>query len=350
MGAARRRSETSAHRAPPPSPDNGGSGQAQLLVRPAVDGDVPAIVDLFCLTLGWQPDERHRALFDWKHRDNPFGSSPSWVAFDEEGVVGVRIFMRWEFLLGERVIRAVRAVDTTTHPRARGLGIFRTLTLRGVEEMKAEGVNWVFNTPNDQSLPGYLSMGWERLGHLPVALRPARVRVVPRLAAARVPAELWSVPTSAGEDAASVLADEKELDQLLASQQPSASCVRTARSASYLRWRYGAGPVGYRAALAGSSLRDGVVFFRLRRRGPATEVAIADVVVPAGNPRAAIRLSREVLKASGGDYAIALGSVRRRGWVRLPRIGPLLTWRALADANTPPIKEWELSAGDVELF
>jgi GNAT superfamily N-acetyltransferase len=349
MGAVRRRNETSAQSAAARSPDRG-AGQTELLVRPAVDGDVPAIVDLLCLTLGWQPDERHRALFAWKHRDNPFGTSPSWVAVDAEGIVGVRIFMRWEFLLGNRAIRAVRAVDTATHPRARGLGIFRTLTLQGVDEMKAQGVNWVFNTPNDQSLPGYLSMGWQRLGHLPVALRPASVRVVPRLAAARVPAELWSAPSSTGEDAASVLAEEEELAELLASQRPSAGGVRTARSASYLQWRYGSGPVGYRAMLAGPSLRDGVVIFRLRRRGPATEVAIVDTVVPGGDPQLAGRLGRQVLDASGGDYVISLGSPRPRGWLRLPRIGPLLTWRALADVEAPPIGEWELSAGDVELF
>ena len=350
MGAARRRNKTSAHRSTARPPGRSRTVPAGLDLRPAAPGDTPAILDLLCLTLGWQPDERHRALFAWKHRDNPFGPSPSWVAVDGEGVVGVRMFMRWGFLLGDRAIQAVRAVDTATHPRARGLGVFRALTLRGVDEMTAQGVDWVFNTPNDQSLEGYLSMGWERLGRLPVALRPASVRVVPRLAAARLAADLWSVPTSAGEDAASVLAEEEELAELLASQPPGGGGVRTARSAAYLQWRYGAGPVGYRALLAGSSLRDGVVFFRLRRRGPATEVAIADAVVPAGDARLAGRLGRRVLEGSGGDYAIAVGAARPRGWLRLPRIGPVLTWRALADPGAPPIEQWELSTGDVELF
>jgi hypothetical protein len=321
-----------------------------LLLRTAVDGDVPAIIDLLCLTLGWQPDERHRALFAWKHIDNPFGTSPSWVAVDDQGVVGVRIFMRWGFLFGERAVEAVRAVDTATHPRARGLGVFRALTLRVVDELKSQGVDWVFNTPNDQSLPGYLSMGWQRLGRLPVLLRPAGVRVVPRLAAARVPADLWSVPTSAGEEAAAVLAHAGELEELLASQPARQGEVRTARSAAYLRWRYAAGPVTYRALLAGHSVREGVAFFRLRRRGPATEVAIADVLVPSGDARLAGRLGRGVLQASGGDYALALGSVRPRGWIRSSRIGPVLTWRALADESAPAIGQWELHTGDVELF
>jgi hypothetical protein len=219
-----------------------------------------------------------------------------------------------------------------------------------VQELTAQGVDWVFNTPNDQSLGGYLSMGWRRMGQLPLVLRPAGVRVVPRLAAARVPADLWSVPTSAGEDAAAALADAAELTELLASQPPDAGGVRTARSSAYLQWRYAAGPVGYRALLAGSSLRDGVVIFRLRRRGPATEAAIVDVVLPAGEAQLAGRLGRRVLEASGADYAIAIGPARPQGWLRVRRIGPLLTWRALADAGAPPIGQWELSTGDVELF
>jgi hypothetical protein len=241
-------------------------------------------------------------------------------------------------------------VDTATHPRARGLGIFRALTLRGVEELKSQGVDWVFNTPNDQSLPGYLSMGWRRLGRLPVVLRPASISVVPRLTAARVPADLWSVPTSAGDDVGAVLAEVGELEELLASQPDDEGGVRTARSAAYLQWRYADGPVTYRAFLAGSSLREGVAFFRLRRRGPTTEVAIGDAFVPGGDARRAGRLGRLVLRASRGDYAISLGSARPRGWFRTSRIGPVLTWRALADAGAPEIGRWELSAGDVELF
>jgi hypothetical protein len=272
------------------------------------------------------------------------------VAVDDEGVVGVRIFMRWGFVVGDRSVKAVRAVDTATHPRARGRGVFRALTMRGVEEMTAQGVDWVFNTPNKQSMPGYLSMGWDRLGRLSVAIRPAGPGSIPQLVAARVPAELWSEPTSAGEDVVSVLSDDKELADLLASQPQHHGGVRTSRSAAFLRWRYAASPVGYRAMLAGASLSDGVMFFRLRRRGPSTEVVIADAVVPAGNARVTAKLGRRVLEGSGGDYAVTVGATRPRGWLRVPRIGPLLTWRHLADGDRPPIKRWELSTGDVELF
>jgi hypothetical protein len=102
--------------------------------------------------------------------------------------------------------------------------------------------------------------------------------------------------------------------------------------------------------LAGSSLRDGVAFFRLRRRGRASEVEVADVIVPGSDAGLAAQLCRRVFKASGGDYVVALGSARPREWPRLPGTGPLVTWRGLADPERPSIEEWDLSAGDVELF
>ena len=53
--------------------------------------------------------------------------------------------------------------------------------MQGVEEMTAEGVDVVFNTPNTQSRPGYLKMGWIDVGRLPVAARPTGLRSLVRL-------------------------------------------------------------------------------------------------------------------------------------------------------------------------
>lgn len=313
--------------------------------------DEEHVVRLLSRTLGWVDDERHRALFQWKHRLNPFGSSPGWVAEDGEGLAGFRTLMRWEFLYRGAPLRAVRAVDTATDPRAQGRGIFRALTLQGVDEMTAEGVSFVFNTPNPQSTPGYLSMGWQQMGHLPVSFRPSGLGVLPRMLFARTPADLWSLSTAAGANAADVLDDEPAIARLLSAVpagEPGTG-LSTHRTSGFLRWRYGTCPVGYRALLAGSSPEDGLVLFRLRTRGGATEATIEDTIAP--NPRVARRLRSAVLAASRADYAVALGATRPRTWPRLPVSGPLLTWRPLRWEQPPPtLGDWSLSAGDVELF
>lgn len=61
-----------------------------------------------------------------------------------ETVVGFRTMLRWNFAGPDDILRrAVRAVDTATHPAHQRRGIFRALT--------AEGVEFVFTTPNDNA-------------------------------------------------------------------------------------------------------------------------------------------------------------------------------------------------------
>ena len=63
--------------------------------------------------LGRGDDPRFEQLFAWKHEQNAFGSSYMWVAADGNKIVGLRAFMRWEFVRGGEVLRAVRLSMTT---------------------------------------------------------------------------------------------------------------------------------------------------------------------------------------------------------------------------------------------
>jgi GNAT superfamily N-acetyltransferase len=313
------------------------------------ESDDDAVLALIEASLGRRPDPRNAAFFRWKHMDNAFGASPAWVAADGGRIVGLRTLMRWEFHTPSGPARAVRAVDTATHPEYQGRGIFSALTRRAVDELTAEGVDFVFNTPNDKSRPGYLKMGWREVGRLPTGLRPASVPALPRIAAARVPAALWSIPTDAGLPVETALADDAAVEKLLATvpRQPG---VATRRTPAYLRWRYGFGPLAYRAVLAGSSLSTGVLLFRLRRRGTARELVVGDVLLPSPSPAATRRLIRAALRATGAHYALGLRTNSASGLLLLPGQGPMLTWRALAADSMPALDEWKLSLGDIELF
>jgi GNAT superfamily N-acetyltransferase len=122
------------------------------------NNDVPEIVALLRTSLSNKHTEEN---FIWKHKNNPFGSSYGLVAWEKDRIVGVRMFMFWEFRKSDEVIKAIRPVDTITHPDYRGKGIFKKLTLLGLEDCK-ELYDFVFNTPNTNSLPGYLKMGWNK--------------------------------------------------------------------------------------------------------------------------------------------------------------------------------------------
>jgi GNAT superfamily N-acetyltransferase len=323
-----------------------------IVARPANDEERPAVLELLRASLGWDMASGLAEYFDWKHLQNPFGRSPAWVALDDHRIVGFRTFLRWEFEHPERSVqRAVRAVDTATHPDYQGRGIFRLLTRAGIEAMSAEGVQFVFNTPNDQSRPGYLKMGWKLVGRPHTSVRVRSPRALRRMLASRVAAGHSPLPATAGAPAAELLSDPR-LGDLLGRLAPP-SGMRTRRTREYLEWRYGYAPLGYRAIAAGRDPAEGIAVFRLRQRGRAAEAALCEVLVPKDAASTARHLSRAVARSTGADYVVRLGRASpAAGFLPLPRQGPILTWRALATiaSEPPPLDGWELSLGDIELL
>lgn len=322
-------------------------------MRSATDDDLPAVLDLLQASLGWVPDDDYARFFAWKHHDSPFGRSPAWVAVDpaSEDVVGFRTFSRWRFAQGDRTVDAVRAVDTATHPDHQGRGIFSLLTRHALDELRAAGTGFVFNTPNDRSRPGYLKMGWQLVQRLPVAATPRSPRALVRLARARTPADKWSSPTDAGVPVGDLLADAGAVATLLDASRPDDDRLRTARTPAYLAWRYGFPPLHYRVAVAPGGVDAGVVIFRLRRRGAALEAAVCEQIVPRGDDRTASALIRQVLRETGADHAVQIGAARpARGLLPVPGQGPTLVWRDLVETEMPPADRWSLALGDIELF
>jgi GNAT superfamily N-acetyltransferase len=324
--------------------------EQDVMVRPASAADRPSVLALLEASLGWESDDRHADFFSWKHEQNPFGPSLAWVAVDREGqVLGFRTFLRWEFTQGSTVVRAARAVDTAIRRDVQRRGIFSRLTATAIEGLVRDEVAFVFNTPNQQSLPGYLKMGWQRVGRLPVRVRAPSVRRWKRLVGARRPADKWSLLTGAGVPASDAFAETDSVARLLAELDHTEG-LHTRVGVEYLRWRYGFPALRYRIVTAGPTVEDGAAVFRFRRRGTAVEAVICDLLVPGEDRMLGAELCRRVLEVAGADYALCLGRPRARGFLPLPGQGPMLTWRALREMASPSLHEWDLSLGDVELF
>jgi GNAT superfamily N-acetyltransferase len=337
-----------------------GSRDDGLVLRAARAEDRAAIIPLLAAALGREDDPRFEQLYAWKHEENAFGASPTWVAADGDRVVGIRVLMRWEFVRPAadgtvESFRAVRAVDTATHPDYQGRGIFTRLTRHGIEALAADSppgpVDFVFNTPNDQSRPGYLKMDWQEIGRLPVAVRPTSPAALVRMARARVPAERWSEPSTAGSAAADVLADADALDALLGAVRLAPGQLQTHRSVEFLRWRYGTPLLHYRAVVGDGGVANGLAIFRIRRRGAAREAALVELLVPGADRRRMRALVADVRRTAACDFVIALGS-RPPGFVPFPRQGPILTWRHVRAerSDAPGLAAVGLTLGDIELF
>ncbi len=311
------------------------------IVRRGTNDDIPAAIAVAAAALGWDPSEPNEAFFRWKHLENPAGASPVWLAVDGDDIAGFRTMLRWNFTGPEgNPVRAVRAVDTATHPDHQRRGIFRSLSTAAVEELTAEGLDFVFNTPNERSRPGYLRMGWREVGRIPTRVSVSGPGSIRRLAGARTAARKWSEPLALGTTV------ERAVDDLLDLPTPlPAPAITTARSRDHLLWRYGFEPLAYRVV----ATDDAAAVVRVRRRGAALETVLAEVFSP--DVASTRRLLRHLRRSLPSDHLLTLADPPHPApWLpTLPGLGPRLTVRDLAGTG-PELSSFRFALGDIELF
>jgi GNAT superfamily N-acetyltransferase len=343
---------------------NRSDARTDVQIRPYRPEDEDAVLALLSDALGAGPTgERSATFFRWKHSQNPFGPSLMLVAEADGLVVGLRAFMRWRFVAGNEEYKALRAVDTATHPDHQGRGIFRRLTLSALD-IGRTGSDFVFNTPNGQSLPGYLKMGWHPVGKMAIRVRVRRpVRFVRRLGSVRESEPAPQLPPDVqAETADQALGDSDAVRQLLEEAPQPTDRLGTPKDLDYLRWRFVDAPsLDYRAVRVenGGRLR-GLCLFRVRPRGRLWESTIAEVIVPAGDGKTALDLLRAVASAASVDHVAcrfpkgspAAHAATRWGAVTSPLGMTFIVNPFRPDMNPDPteLRSWELSVGDLEVF
>jgi GNAT superfamily N-acetyltransferase len=323
-------------------------------IRPALDSDITGIVDLLKSSLGESLMPKSERYWRWKHVENPFGRSPVLLAVDGDRIVGVRAFMRWTWIGESGRIEAVRAVDTATHPEFQGKGIFSKLTKSLLGSCHEDKIDMVFNTPNNNSKPGYLKMGWIEAGRLPV-----RIRVLH-------PLSMVATAVRGLENRAEFQTTAEETVQLLShpalAHLLAASAIKplhTAHTPESLRWRYLDVPVAeYRAAgIVSDSELHALYVYRLKPSRLGLEFRVTDVF--ARDIRSRTELQRNVLRRAQierADYITqdALRPSLIQGFFSgTSRIGPLVTVRSVASESTTAFVKftnWSPAIGDLELF
>lgn len=310
-----------------------------ITTRDFSETDLPEVLDLMRRSLG-ETDllARTPELFRWKHLANPFGRSIVLVAEEVGRVVGLRAFMRWE-LEGPNgtLLRCVRAVDTATHPQFQRRGIFRRLTLEAVEVAEEQGVDLIFNTPNERSGAGYLKMGWKRIGDIGIMIRPHPLR-------------LLRSPKATG--AADVLPPARPAADLnVVDRAPRG--WRTPRSAAYLQWRFGDHPT---ARYFRVDQGPGTAIVRPNVRAGRHEQVLSDAfgTKPAAAIRRAFRSSPAAYMAgwfsSGSPERSA---AHRAGLIPVPKLRALtLVARPLSQraADVASLDDFDLALSDLELL
>jgi N-acetylglutamate synthase-like GNAT family acetyltransferase len=325
-------------------------------IREATESDIPTIVDLLKNSLGEGLMPKSERYWRWKHIENPFGISPVLLCWENGILIGVRAFMRWEWRNGGQVYRALRAVDTATHPNHQGKGIFKKLTLSLVDDCKRRGDHFIFNTPNQQSRPGYIKMGWVEAGKLPI-----------RINARRPLAMLWNYISNKTNGNQPIVDIEYYLKHpglgaLLDIHRQQNKAIVTVVSKEYLKWRYLSVPVAKYVAI-GEEHDDeltGLIFGRIKQTRLGRELRITDIFInPYGGGKKMRAKFNECRKSWQIDYITLSGTLDAHA-VRLfsafnfkMSVGPIVTVRSLQLANLNPFENftnWSPSIGDLELF
>lgn len=316
-----------------------------MIFREATAADIPEIVEVLKASLGEQDLPLSEKIWNYKHVNNPFGKSLVLVAEANGNIAGVRAFMCWEWQCLNKSYSTYRAVDTATHPNYQGQGIFKKLTLKAIELAKEQGVQFIFNTPNEQSRPGYLKMGWETVDKLKVALKPAYT-------------SFWKFYKTDISYAVSNNSKEKDLQflcKLWNSKWETRQGLFTPKSVEYLQWRYQANPLQqYEVFIDSEIYMTGYV----KKRKGFKELRIAECIFDDNeinkkkiNSLINLWCSKfgiQIISYSPEVLNLNLTLVNSK-------IGPVLTLRALNLSNNEfntfkKMNNWNYSLGDLELF
>ena len=245
-----------------------------IKIRPYKESEKHQVIDL--LNTVFQPqeyfsNERSSEWWNWKYERNVFGKSIIIIAEDNDRVVGARIFWAWEFQCRGKTLKAYQPVDTVVHPNYQGQGLFSKLTVKAVEEAMKKKADFLFNFPNQNSLPGYLKLGWNYVAKLPWLVKPVR------------PFHLTKTLKN-NEKATPVELDEKyritpEMCDDLLERESFDGLLRTRQSKELLWWRYGENQFFKYGAL---QVREGrkklSAIFELNLKGTRREMIIVDIL------------------------------------------------------------------------
>lgn len=248
--------------------------------------------------------------YRWKHMSNPMGRSLGWIAEDDAGLLGVRLFLRWTFDAPAEPLVALRPCDTVTVARARGRGVFTALTKHAISAV-GQSADLLFNTPNKRSVHGYHAMGFKewtlvrQYAHV-VAPRPARLTAL----------------------------EDNRPDGRLASDK---------RSAQFLSWRYASCPRhDYQLVMLDAADAATGLVYRMRPWRGLRLILVLDLWGPPRERRALLGAAAAREKASLAWLAVDDG---RRPSLGVPAGSTLVTYLPINDRR---LERPQLCLGDVE--
>ena len=142
----------------------------EYTVRPYRDGDRDGLLSLYQDVLTEAMTSR---WFEWKYERNPYSDDVTVFVAETDGrIVGAAGFWRLDLRAGGERFRVVQSCDGAVREAHRRQGIYTRLFEAGLEHAADEGLEFVFDFPNELSQATFEKHGWRS-----VETREAHFRV-----------------------------------------------------------------------------------------------------------------------------------------------------------------------------
>lgn len=310
-------------------------------IRYARPEDLDEIIDVLKASLGEVSSKKNFEVWNFKHHNNPFGKSLVLVALEDQKIIGVRAFMKWRWQMSNEKFDVYRAVDTATHPDFRGRGIFKKLTLEAVSEGVKKRSDFIFNTPNDQSRPGYLKMGWEKVDKVAVELAPTLSLI-------------FTKKNRVNKSNTESIDLVSNLLALYNKYMIEKGKLFTPKSVKFLKWRYLENPLQEYLV---SYDEDFFCAVYIKTHRYFKELRISEAIFISKEGSKKLKKFINIVAANNSTYIIstAKGENNLFTFSYKGNLGPMLTIRKLNCKNKvldnfKVLSNWNYSLGDLELF
>jgi len=265
----------------------------ELIFRLAEESDKNEVLSLLNSVFNEQQRsniQRDEAFWNWKYRSSPFGNSLLTVVESENKIVGVDNLWPWEFSCRGEKLRAFQPCDSAVHPDFRGMGLFTKTRIKSVEIAKEQGFDFLFNFPNQNSLPANLNLGWHFLGRLKWHVKILRPFNIVKGKLKKSKSEVLPIPDNYSIDV-------NMLDRISERSQSFDSSVRINRKEGFHHWRYLVHPTRkYGMVTVGKSSRPATAaIFTMNQKGVNREMVVVDLL---GKKEYVTDLFKEVVRVA----------------------------------------------------
>ncbi|REL24734.1 GNAT family N-acetyltransferase [Rhodohalobacter sp. SW132] len=244
-------------------------------IRHATDEDKKMILDL--LNKVFSSQQRSENLRDdrywkWKFIDSVFGDSILTVADVNGEIVGFDHLWPWEFCYGDQIVKAVQPCDAVVDEKYRGKGLFKRMRNFGLAQAEKKGIQFAFNFPNMNSLPGNRSIGAKYLGKITWWVKILHPLNIVMGAVSDKKSKALDMP-----DHYTLKPDF--LDELALSTRTEINSIQIHRKKRFHHWRYLEHPTrSYGMIRVKVKKKSTAIIFTVNQKGSTREMVVVDIV------------------------------------------------------------------------